>query len=133
MGAIFPVLDKEVEGTDVSSVSGKLINRFEPELSKVAEDSGVASIMSFFGANPYEYFDEDEFEELKLSEKDFGEKWFEPKDGLQVFEFLIEHLRKNKSMFGNETDDVISDLEDFRKVLEKAQEFDAKWHIEIEI
>ncbi len=133
MGAIFPVLDKEINGIDISSVSGKMINLFEPELSAVATEAGLASIMSFFGANPFEYFDEEEFETLELSEADSGEKWFEPRDGLQVFEFLIDYLRNNKSMFGDENDDVIYDLENFRKVLQKAQEFGAKWHVEIEI
>jgi len=133
MGAIFPVLDKEIEGVDISAVDGKMINRFEPELSKIAENAGFVSIMNFFGANPAEYFDEDEFEEIELSEEDLSEKWFEPKDGLQTVEFLIKYLRENLETFGGETSEVISDLEDFVNVLQKAEEAGAKWHVEIEI
>ncbi len=133
MSAIFPVLDKEIEGVDISAVDGKMINRFEPELSKIAENAGFDSIMSFFGANPAEYFDEDEFEEIELSEEDLSEKWFEPESGLQTIEFLIKYLGEKQETFGGETSGVISDLEDFGKVLQKAEEFGAKWHVEIEI
>lgn len=133
MGAIFPVLDKDVDGIDISSVSGKMINRYEPELSEIAGNAGLASIMDFFGASPAEYFDENEFEEVELSEEDLIEKWFEPKSGRQTIKFLIKYLHENQDTFSNETSEVISDLEDFEKVLQKAEESGAKWHVEIEI
>jgi hypothetical protein len=89
--------------------------------------------MNFFGANPSEYFDEDEIEELELPDEQLSEKWFEPEEGIQMIRFLITHLHKNPSEFKNDTKELIADLEDFEKVLEKAKEFGAKWHVMIEI
>lgn len=133
MGAIFPVLDKEVEGIDISTVSGKMINRYEPELSEILVNNGLKSIMDFFGGNPLDYLDEEEFEDIEIPEDELVEKWFEPKDGLKFVQFLISHLQKTSDFFGEETKDVIEDLEDFESVLKKAQIANAKWHIEIEI
>lgn len=133
MGAIFPVLDKEIDGVDISAVSGKLINRFSPELDEMARNLGVRGLMSFFGAAPEEYFDEDELGELEIPEEYLSEKWFEPEDGLRTIETLLDYLTENSSVFGNETRHVAADLEEFEKVLQKAGESGAKWHVEVEI
>lgn len=133
MGAIFPVLDREIEGVDISSVSGRMINHFAPELDKIAKSLGVTEIMSFFGANPEDYFDEDDLGEFEIPEEYLSGKWFEPKDGIRTFRALIKHLSENPALFDAETDELINDLRDFEKVLQKAEESGAKWHVEIEI
>ena len=73
MGAIFPVLDKEIEGIDISSVSGKMINRYEPELGEIAENAGFTPLMHFFGADPAEYLDEDDLDGLEIPAEARGE------------------------------------------------------------
>jgi hypothetical protein len=133
MGAIFPVLDKDVEGIDISSVSGKMINRYEPELSQILVNNNLRSIMTFFGANPAEYFDDEEFLEFEIPEEQLVEKWFEPEAGLEIVRYLITRLSDKPNMLGDETNQVVEDLKAVEEVLEKAQSANAKWHIEIEI
>jgi hypothetical protein len=133
MGAIFPVLDKEIEGVNVSSVSGKMINRYEPELSQILVNNNLRSIMTFFGANPLGYFDDEELEKVEIPEEQLVEKWFEPEDGLEIVRYLITNLSDKPNILGDETNQVIEDLKAFEEVLEKAQSANAKWHIEIEI
>ncbi len=133
MGAIFPVLDKEIEGIDISSVSGRMINRFAPQLDEIAKSLGVSEIMSFFGANPEDYFDEDDLGEFEIPEEYLNGKWFDPKDGIETFEALLKYLSENPLSFDVETNALVNDLKDFEKILRKAEESGAKWHVEIEI
>lgn len=133
MGAIYPVLDKELEGIDAASVSGKIINQYNPELGEIARNAGLVPLMNFFGADSGEYFDEDEFEGLEIPDEQLGEKWFEPEAGLKTIEFLLDSVRIDPSEFGSDATALLAELEDFRRVLEKAREASAKWHVAIEI
>lgn len=132
MGAIFPVLDKEIDGVGVSSVSGRMINLYDPELGVLARDAGLTPLMDFFGADPAEYADLFD-EEIEIPEDQLGEKWFAPEDGLRTIRFLLERVRENPAEFENDAEYLASDLADFERVLQKAQEAGAKWHVEIEI
>ncbi len=131
MGAIFPVFDKEIEGIDISSVDGKMLNLYDPELDEIAQSAGFVPLMNFFGASPADYFEEDEFEELKITDDQLTEKWFEPEDGLKTVRFLLEYVRKNPEEFESDAEYLVSDLENFARVLQIAQKAGAKWHVTI--
>jgi hypothetical protein len=63
---------------------------------------------------------------------DFPEvNWFSAKDGLAWVAKLTEHVKSNRTAVKN-ADGVLSDLEEYAEVLEKAKEAGVRWRLQID-
>jgi hypothetical protein len=59
------------------------------------------------------------------------ERWFTPDEGRAWATKMVEYLRANPSSITN-VKGVLSDLEEFRQVFEKAQAVGACWHLQLD-
>jgi hypothetical protein len=130
--AYFIVLQQEISGFD-PFVNGKHLAAESDRLDQVAAELGVPPLMQFFSVSPEELgdvlesLDVDDMPDAELAE----ESWFEAREGLATVRALLCYLRENIGAVGNSAG-VISDLEDFERVLSEAEERQVKWHLGVD-
>jgi hypothetical protein len=129
--AFFPVLEREVEGLDLS-FGGKMLARLgDKQVEKRADLLGFEPLMNFFG------FDKDFlFEEFgRETDLDLTEKWFSAEKGLESVKALLEDLTKNPQEYlltQNEYLGAVDDLKRLWEILEEARRSQVKWYLAID-
>jgi hypothetical protein len=129
--AMFPVLEKEIEGLDIS-FCGKMLARLSPQqIEKQAKLLGFEPLMNFFG------FDDDLiFEEFEIeSNLDLKEKWFSADEGLKSVNALLKDLEKNPNEYlltQNELLGAIEDLQRLGEILDGARKHQVNWYLAID-
>ena len=58
--------------------------------------------------------------------------WFDPQEGIDWLDVVIEHLRANPNAVAN-SKTLVNDLSDCRDVLRQAKSAGAKWHFAMDI
>lgn len=109
--AHFIVLQKKIPDFD-EFVNGKAIAHNCEQLETLANQLGVTLIMGFY-----------------------GRKWHQPETGLATVNALLDALKNNRGTIENEDyplAEVISDLEEWLSVLNKAQAEKIKWKMQID-
>ncbi len=122
--AFFIVLDNEESGHQ-DFVNGKSLAHFA-ELEIVLKRLDVKDI--------YEYvqFNEFLFDELEGGATDIPViEWYEAQEGIDYFTKIRRYLADNSRAYGS-AKDVMSDLDDYIDVLNKAKSRNAKWHLQID-
>jgi hypothetical protein len=130
MPSYYIVLEKKIPNFDVY-VNGSALARDSDSLEKLARKIGVTSLLSFFSASPEEVnslLEEGETVE-SLGIKVPAKKWFSAKDGLNTVRNLINHLEKSQQP---ESKQAISNLKEFERVLEAANQSGVRWHLAID-
>src|SRR5579864_4438101 len=121
MGAtLYIVVEGEDPGFDIF-VNGRALARNEDALEKMAQRIGIKPLLEFFSA--------DENSMALLLEEGAGDpewaktlpppQWFSPEDGLTTVCTLLDFLREAPSALGAETAAVVSELEEYERVLRK--------------
>jgi hypothetical protein len=126
--ALFIILEKEIPEFD-SFVNGKALCNAEPDLAKIATDAGLQPLMNFFAVEPSmmeEFFGEEEFENHNFPALEV--KWYEASEGLVTINGLLNYLKHNPNALPK-ADKVIDDLEDFVRVLKKAEQHQVRWYL----
>jgi hypothetical protein len=129
--ALFIVLEREIPEFD-SFVNGKAISNAEPDLAKIAADSGFQSLIDFFSVESamVEYFfEEEEFENHTFPVPEI--QWYEASEGLVTIEGLLDYLKHHPNTL-HKADEVIADLQDFARVLKKAEQHRIRWYLSID-
>jgi len=131
MPSYYIVLERTIPNFDVY-VNGDMLAKESDVLEKLAKKIGVTPLLSFFSVGPGELTslvgDEGETIE-KLGVKAPIEQWFNAEDGLIAVRRLISHL---ESVELGRSDQVLSNLKEFEKVLETANERGVRWHLAID-
>lgn len=127
---MYIVLEGSIPNFD-HGVNGKALARAQKVLDAIAEEEGVEPLMSFFSARPEDLlgFAEDDGVDRGKNVRLQPEQWYPAKDGLKSVTALI-HGAAKKDM--ERASDVLADLRDFQKVLEKAKMHGIKWHLAVD-
>jgi hypothetical protein len=125
-----------VEGDDPGYniyVNGRALARHESAVEKLALDLGVRPLLEFFSA--------DENSMALLIEEGGGNpeilkrlpppQWYPPADGLQTVEALVKSLQGDPQQLGPEGPDVLSELQEYERVLRKTAERGLRWHLAV--
>jgi hypothetical protein len=127
--AFFPVLEKQIDGLDLSFCGKMLAKLGDNVVQKRAELSGFEPLMNFFGFDIHlEEFDIDTAEEAK-------ENWFSSDEGLKSSDTMLKDLRENPKEYlltENELSGAIKDLERLSEILYEAKKHQVKWYLAID-
>ncbi len=131
--SIYPVLDKEVPGFDVTETAGKAL-----AAAAFQENSEFTILHHFISENAEALADfiagetGQEADTIKVP----AEEWFHPEDGLQVVHSLLAHTLSQSTPTGWEADVFISglhsDLQSLERALTLAQQHKALFHLSMD-
>lgn len=129
---MYIVVEGEDPGFDIF-VNGHALARNEDALEKLALRLGVKPLLEFFSA--------DENSMALLLEEGAGDpewaktlpppQWFSPDDGLITIGTLMDFLRDNPSALGSDTIPVLSELEEYERVLQKTAVRSLRWQLAV--
>jgi hypothetical protein len=130
--SMYIVVEGEDPGYDIF-VNGHALARNEDSLEKLALRLGVKPLLEFFSA--------DENSMALLLEEGAGDpewartlpppQWFTPEDGLITICTLHDFLREAPSALGAETAAVVSELEEYERVLRKTAIRNLRWQLAV--
>jgi hypothetical protein len=130
MPSYYIALEKNIPNLDVY-VNGNALSRDSDSLEKLAKEIGVTTLLSFFSVSPEEVnplLGEGETSE-SLGSKVPAKKWFSAKEGLNTVRKLINHLDELETPKREQT---LSNLKEFERVLEAANQAGVRWHLVID-
>ncbi len=126
------VVEGEDPGFDIF-VNGHALARHEAELEKLAVSLGVQPLLDFFSA--------DRNSMAMLLEQGAGDpawtqslpapQWFLPREGLETVNAILDFLEKPTSSFGMSTAALLSELREYRLVLNKTASRGLRWHLAV--
>ncbi len=129
---MYIVVQGDDPGFDIF-VNGHALARNEDALEKLAEKLGVKPLLEFFSA--------DQNSMALLLEEGAGDpewaktlpppQWFTPEDGLITICTLLDFLRSSATALGNETAPVVSELDEFERVLRKTAARRMRWQLAV--
>ena len=116
-------------------VNGKAIAHAEEKrLAAIMEALGVKSLVEFFSTVPEELsgllgeFEDEAGAVPGLPE----EEWFSAAEGLSTVTALLAYLRERKGELEDQ-DHIVSDLEEYERVLDALAREGVRWHLSIDI
>lgn len=129
---MYIVVEGEDPGFDIF-VNGHALARNEDALEKLAERLGIRPMLEFFSA--------DENSMALLLEEGAGDpewaktlpppQWYTPEDGLRTIGTLLDFLRDAPTSLGTDTVAVISEMEEYERVLRKTAQRNLRWHLAV--
>jgi hypothetical protein len=128
--AFFPVLEREIEGLDIS-FDGKMLARLiDKEVERRALLLGFEPIMNFFGYDP-EWLEEFDVE----ANSETTEKWFAAEDGLKSVTGLRRDLEGNPGEYSLTERERLGAIEDSKRlaeILDEAARLGVRWYLAID-
>jgi len=129
---MYIVVEGEDPGYDIF-VNGQALARNEDALEKLAVKLGVKPLLEFFSA--------DQNSMALLLEEGAGDpewakslpppQWFSPDDGLHTIVALREFLKDAPATLGSETGLVLTELEEYERVLRKTASRNLRWQLAV--
>ncbi len=129
---LYIVVEGEDPGFDIF-VNGQALARNEDALERLAERLKVSPLLEFFSA--------DENSMSLLLEQGAGDpdwahhlpqpQWFSAPDGLLTVRALIDFLAAAPAALGSETQQVLVELREYERVLEKTAQRGLRWHVAV--
>lgn len=130
--SMYIVVEGEDPGFDIF-VNGHALARNEDALEKLALRLGIKPLLEFFSA--------DQNSMALLLEEGAGDpewartlpppQWFSPEDGLITICTLHDFLREAPAALGAETAAVVSELEEYERVLRKTAIRNLRWQLAV--
>ena len=130
--SMYIVVEGEDPGYDIF-VNGRALARYEDALERVALKLGVKPLIEFFSAdeNSMSLLIEEGAGNPELIRRLPPPQWYSPADGLTTVRALISALEDNPQQLGTEGPQVLSELQEYARVLEKANNAGHRWHIAV--
>jgi hypothetical protein len=129
---MYIVVEGEDPGYDIF-VNGRALARYEDALEKLALRLGVKPLIEFFSA--------DENSMSQLIEEGAGNpelvrrlpppQWYSPADGLATIRALINTMEADPQQLGTEGPQVLAELQEYARVLDKAARAGHRWHLAV--
>ena len=118
--AIYPVIEAtEEEWT--TKICGKFLADAERRVTKAVRKTGVRSLEDFWVP--------DEIDALELGiDEASDDEWFNPVEGIATIDAIRAYVDQNNRSF-ERADDLIHDLEDFRRILDRAASEGRRWRL----
>jgi hypothetical protein len=132
MGAAwFISLERKIPDFNELEVDGKSLAKASDELDEIAKQLAVTPLMEFFDASLDEMADLLGEEAIKEWE-DKEPSWFAASEGLKTTTALINHVQSAPKSVPR-SDSVLQDLQNFEKILKRADTEGVRWHLSIDI
>ena len=130
--SMYIVVEGEDPGFDIF-VNGRSLARHEDALERVALGLGVRPLIEFFSAdeNSMSLLIEEGAGNPELIRRLPPPQWYAPADGLATVRALVEALENEPQLLGTEGAQVLSELREYARVLEKADERSLRWHLAV--
>ena len=130
--SMYIVVEGEDPGFD-TFVNGRSLVRHEDALEKLALRQGVKPLIEFFSAdeNSMSLLIEEGAGNQELIQRLPPPQWYSPDDGLITVQALVRALEDEPQQLGSEGEQVLSELLEYRKVLEKTKSRDLRWHLAV--
>lgn len=125
-----------VEGEDPGFnifVNGRSLARHEDALEQLALRLGVRPLIEFFSAdeNSMSLLIEEGAGNPDLIRRLPPPQWYPPHDGLTTVHALIQSLDENPQQLGSEGEEVLSELLEYARVLDKTMKRNLRWHLAV--
>ncbi len=109
---------------DIGLDSPDFVETLKEWFEGLSEEVGV-NLMRFFGQDPADFFAEDD-----LGGVEMGARWFEPVEGIQTIDRLVEQLKSDTSSRAHRAR---NELLEMRELLSLAQAKQTRFHIALDI
>ena len=130
--SLYIVVEGEDPGFD-TFVNGHGLARNEDALDRLAERLRVRALLEFFSA--------DENSMALLLEQGAGNpdwahhlpepQWYDPGNGIVTVSTLLDFLKASPIALGSDTSAVVSELQDYERVLRKTAQRELRWHLAV--
>ena len=129
---MYIVVEGEDPGFDIS-VNGRALARHEDALEGVALRLGVKPLIEFFSAdeNSMSLLIEEGAGNPDLMRRLPAPQWYAAGDGLATVKALVAALRDDPQQLGTEGPQVLSELQEYERVLEKTMQAALRWHLAV--
>ena len=124
--AYFIVLDNQDPGFDLF-VNGKAIAQARESLCAITDELGLKGIDELTSFADWD----DEFD-LPAEHRETVTPWFEAHEGIEWVGAIRRHVEADPSSV-KEPDRVLSDLQQYEQVFQKAAGIGARWHFEFDM
>lgn len=130
--SMYIVVEGEDPGYDIF-VNGRLLARYQDALERVAISLGVRPLIDFFSAdeNALAVMIEEGAGNPELIDKLLPPQWYSGRDGLQTIYALLDALRDEPYKLGTEGPQILEELEQYARVLEKTESRGHRWHLAV--
>jgi len=130
--SMYIVVEGEDPGFDIF-VNGRALARYEDALERVALRLGVKPLIEFFSAdeNSMSLLIEEGAGNPELIRRLPPPQWYAPADGLATVRALVAALRDDPQQLGTEGPQVLGELEEYERVLEKTMRAGLRWHLAV--
>lgn len=130
--SMYIVVEGEDPGFDIF-VNGHALARNEDSLEKLAMRLGVKPLLEFFSAdvNSMALLLEEGAGDPEWAKTLPPPQWFSPDDGLMTIGTLLDFLRDSSSALGSDTVPIISELEEYERVLQKTALRNLRWQLAV--
>lgn len=129
---MYIVVEGEDPGFDIF-VNGRSLARHEDALERLAIRLGVRPLIEFFSAdeNSMSLLIEEGAGNPELMRRLPPPQWYAPGDGLATVQALVDALKDDPQQLGTEGPQVLTELEEYAKVLEKTMRTELRWHLAV--
>jgi hypothetical protein len=129
---MYIVVEGEDPGFDIF-VNGRALARYEDALERVALRIGVRPLIEFFSAdeNSMSLLIEEGAGNPDLMRRLPPPQWYSAGDGLTTVQALVAALADDPQQLGTEGPQVLSELEEYQRVLEKTMRAGLRWHLAV--
>jgi hypothetical protein len=130
--SMYIVVEGEDPGFDIF-VNGRSLARHEDALERLAIRLGVRPLIEFFSAdeNSMSLLIEEGAGNPELMRRLPPPQWYAPGDGLATVQALVAALEADPQQLGTEGPQVLTELEEYAKVLEKTMRAELRWHLAV--
>ena len=130
--SMYIVVEGEDPGYDIF-VNGRALARYEDALERLALRLGVRPLIEFFSAdeNSMSLLIEEGAGNPELVRRLPPPQWYSPADGLATVRALISALEDDPQQLGTEGPQVLTELEEYARVLDKANRAGHRWHLAV--
>ncbi len=129
---MYIVVEGEDPGFDIF-VNGRALARHEDALEKLALRLGVKPLIEFFSAdeNSMSLLIEEGAGNPDLIRRLPPPQWYPAGDGLATVRALVHCLKDDPQQLGTEGPRVLSELQEYARVLEKTAANGLRWHLAV--
>jgi hypothetical protein len=130
--SMYIVVEGEDPGFDIF-VNGRALARHEDSLEKLAMSLGVRPLIEFFSAdeNSMSLVIEEGAGNPELIKRLPPPQWYFGCEGLATIEALVGALKDEPHKLGTEGPQVLSELEEYERVLRKTDARGLRWHLAV--
>ncbi len=130
--SMYIVVEGEDPGFD-TFVNGRSLARHEDALERLALRLGVRPLIEFFSAdeNSMSLLIEEGAGNPDLIRRLPPPQWYHPQDGLATVRSLLQALEEDPHQLGSESEEIFSELLDYKKVLQKTLDRNMRWHLAV--